>query len=119
LTSTETLCICLIHTIYEVQRNHSHESPKPLLTGKDIQDLTLNFDKINESILRWFDNNRLIINKNKSLVSGFHHKLDKHIVFPDTVLKDTQITYVSETKCLEVWLNHNLTWDFHARKLII
>ena len=38
-----------------------------LITGQDIQDLTLNLDKINESILPWFDNNRLIINKDKSL----------------------------------------------------
>jgi hypothetical protein len=37
-----------------------------LVTGKDIQDLTLNLDKINKGILPWFDNNRLIINKDKS-----------------------------------------------------
>jgi hypothetical protein len=37
-----------------------------LITGKDIQDLNLNLDKINKSILPWFDNNRLIINKDKS-----------------------------------------------------
>ena len=38
-----------------------------LITGQDIQDITLNLDKINESILPWFDNNRLIINKDISL----------------------------------------------------
>jgi hypothetical protein len=73
-----------------------------LVTGKDIQDLTLNLDKINKSILPWFDNNRLIINKDKLLALGFHPKLNKHIVFPDIILKDRQITYVSKTKFLEV-----------------
>jgi hypothetical protein len=29
-----------------------------LITGKDIQDLTSDLDKINKSILPWFDNNR-------------------------------------------------------------
>jgi hypothetical protein len=34
-------------------------------------------------------------------------------------LKDRQITYVSETKFLGVWLDHNLNWDFHEEKLVI
>jgi hypothetical protein len=51
-----------------------------LITGKDTQDLTLNLDKINKSILPWLDNNRLIINKDKSLALGFHHKINKHVV---------------------------------------
>jgi hypothetical protein len=89
------------------------------VTGKDIQDLTLNLDKINKSILPRFDNNRLIINKDKSWALGFHHKLNKHIVFPDIILKDRQITYVPETKFLGVWLDHNLSLDFHAEKLVI
>jgi hypothetical protein len=69
-----------------------------LRTGKDIQELTLNVDKINKSILPWFDNNRFIINKDKSLALGFHHKFNKHIVFPDIILKGRQIAYISETK---------------------
>jgi hypothetical protein len=62
-----------------------------LVTGKDIQDLTYNLDEINKSILPWFDKNRLIINKGKSLTLGFHHKLNKHIVFPDVILNDRHI----------------------------
>jgi hypothetical protein len=71
-----------------------------LITGKDIQDLTLNLDKINKSILPWFDSNKLIINKDKPLALGFHHKLNKHVVFPDIILKDRQINYVHKTKFL-------------------
>jgi hypothetical protein len=67
-----------------------------LITGKDMQDLTLNLDKIIKSILPWFENNRFVINKDKSVALGCHHKLNKHKVFPDIVLKDRQITYAPE-----------------------
>jgi hypothetical protein len=90
-----------------------------LITGKDMQNLTLNLDKTIKSILRWFENTRLIINKDKSLALGFHHKLNKHIVFPDIILKDRQITYASKTKFLGAWLDHNLNWDLHVKKLVI
>jgi hypothetical protein len=76
-------------------------------------------DKINKHILPWFDNNKLIIHKDKPLALGFHHKLHKHIVFPDIILKDIQIPYVSETNFLGVWLDRNLNWDFHVEKLVI
>lgn len=61
----------------------------------------------------------MIINKDKSLALGFHQKLNKHIVFPGIILKDRQSTYVSETKLLGVWLDHNLTWDLQVEKLVI
>jgi len=32
--------------------------------------------------------------KDKSLALGFLHKSNKHIVFPDIILKDRQATYV-------------------------
>jgi hypothetical protein len=90
-----------------------------LRTGRDMQDLTLILDKTIRSVLHWFENNRLIINKDKSLALGFHHKLNKHIVFPDIILKDRQITCVFKIKFLGVWLDHNLNWDLHMKKLVI
>ena len=60
----------------------------------------------------------MIINLKKSLALGFHHKSNKHIVFPDIILKDTQITYVSELKFLGQWPYYNLNWDCHVEKLI-
>jgi hypothetical protein len=68
-----------------------------------MQNLTLNLDKTIKSILLWFENNRLIINKDRSLALGFHHKLNKCVILPDLILKDRQITYVSKTKFLGVW----------------
>jgi hypothetical protein len=53
-----------------------------VITGKDPQDLIFNPDRINESILLWFDKKRLITNKDKSLALGFHYKSNKHIAPP-------------------------------------
>jgi hypothetical protein len=61
----------------------------------------------------------LIINKYKLLALGIHHKSFKRIVFPDVILKDKQITYISELKFFGVWLDYDLNWDFHVEKLII
>jgi hypothetical protein len=90
-----------------------------LVTGKDVQDLSYKLDEINKSILPWFDKNRLIINKGKSLTLGFHHKLNKHTVFPDVMMNDRHITYETKTKYLRAWLDHNLSWDFHVENLKI
>jgi hypothetical protein len=38
-------------------------------------------------------------------------------VFPDKILKDRQITYAPETKFLGVWLDHNLNWSSHVKKI--
>lgn len=65
-----------------------------VITSSNRKDLTFNLDRINGSILPWFDKYRLIINENKSLALGFHHKSNKHKAFPDIILKDRQVTDV-------------------------
>ena len=59
-----------------------------LIPGKDTQDLIFSLDRISGNILPWFDKNRLIINKGKSLALCFHHKSNKYVVFRDIILKD-------------------------------
>jgi hypothetical protein len=61
----------------------------------------------------------LVINKDKSVALGFHHKLNKHKVFPDIILKDSQIIYAPKTKFLGVWLDQNLNWNSHVKKLVL
>jgi hypothetical protein len=65
-----------------------------VITSNDRGDLTFNLDRINGSILPWFDKYRLIINENKSLALGLHNKSNKHKAFPDIILKDIQVTDV-------------------------
>jgi hypothetical protein len=66
-----------------------------------------------------FPPSRLIINTGKTLPLGFHHKLNKHILCPNVVLNDRQIIHASKTKFLRVWLDQNLSWDFHVENVII
>ena len=73
-----------------------------LVTGKHTHDLIFNLDRIGGNILPWFDKNRLIINKGRSLALCFHPKSSKHMIFPDIILKDKQVTYISEVKFLGV-----------------
>ena len=35
------------------------------------------------------------------------------------ILKDKQVTYISEVKFFGVWLEHNLNWDCHVENLIV
>jgi len=87
------------------------------MTGKNIDELVSNLDTLH-SIISWCDTNRLIINTDKSLALGFHHKLNKNIAFPDIILKDRQITYASQLKVLGAWINCNLNWDLRAQNLL-
>jgi hypothetical protein len=89
-----------------------------LVNGNDTLDLACNIDTSLMNIFSWFDNNRLLINKEKSLAIGFHHKNTKNIIFQDIIIKDRQITYASETKFLGIWLDKNLTWDLHIDNLV-
>ena len=90
-----------------------------LIMGEDIQNLIFNLDTINWSILPSFDKNKLIINKDKWLAFSFHHKWNKHTVFPDIILKGRHITYVSKITFLGVWLDHYFKWDCHVENLIM
>jgi hypothetical protein len=51
-----------------------------LVNGNDLQDLAFNIDTSLKNIFPWFDNNRLLINNEKSLAIGFHHKNIKNII---------------------------------------
>jgi len=61
----------------------------------------------------------LIINKDKSLAFSFHHKGNKHVVFPDIILNGRHIIYASKITFLGVWLDHYLNWDFHVENVIM
>jgi hypothetical protein len=88
-----------------------------LVNGNDMQDPALNIDTSLKNIFSWFDKNRMLNNNEKFLAISFHHKTNKNIILQDIIIKDRQITYVSETKFLGVWLDQTLTWDLHIDKL--
>lgn len=86
---------------------HFADDTSILITDKFINESVSNLDTIN-SFISWFDKNRPINNKYKSMALDFHNKLKKNTVFPDIILIDVQITYAPKAKFLRVWLNHNL-----------
>jgi hypothetical protein len=89
-----------------------------LVNGNDMHDLALNIDTSLKNIFSWFDKNRMLINHEKFLAISFHHKTNKNIIFQDIIIKDGQITYLSESKFLGVWLDKNWTWALHIDKLV-
>jgi hypothetical protein len=48
-----------------------------LVNGNDMGDLAFNTDASLKNIFSWFDNNRLLLNNEKSLAIGFYHKTIK------------------------------------------
>jgi hypothetical protein len=83
------------------------EDTSLLVNGNDMQDLVFNIDASLKNIFSWLDNNRLI-NNEKSLEIGFHHKNNKNIIFQDIIIKGRHITHASGTKFLGIWLDKNL-----------
>jgi len=94
-----------------VKLTHFGGDTSILITGKNVNELASNLGTIN-SIISWCDKYRLIINKDKSLALGFHHKLNKNIVFQDST--ERQTNYLCMHNCLGLCLNHNLNWNLHA-----
>jgi hypothetical protein len=76
--------------------------------------------KINETINKlteWFERNRLIINKEKTIAISFHQPQKVQLEYPSIKLYDTVINYTEHSKFLGVWLDKNLRWSTHTQKL--
>jgi DNA gyrase inhibitor GyrI len=74
---------------------------------------------MNETINKlteWFERNRLIINKEKTIAISFHHPQKVQLECPSIKLYDTAINYTDHSKFLGVWLDKNLRWSIHNTK---
>lgn len=85
-----------------------------LISGKNKQQLQANTNFITEQVTTWFEENKLLINKSKSIAIGFHHKLNRNVDFPDLYLGSDRITYATNIKFLGVFINNNLEWGSHV-----
>ena len=88
-----------------------------LISGTDERDLKTNVNNTICNIMSWFNENQLIINKNKSIVVRFHHKCKKFTTLPDVKLGNVTLPIVNEVKFLGVWLDKNLDWSEHLSNL--
>lgn len=69
-------------------------------------------DMINK-LLKWFHNNRLIINEEKTLALSFHHYQNTNFSCPTINMNGNDINYKNNLKFLGVWLDDTLKWSVH------
>lgn len=65
----------------------------------------------------WFNNNKLIINTDKSVTVPFHITQFNDPEFPIIKINNKCIKNVNETKFLGLWIQNNMKWYYHIDKL--
>lgn len=68
-------------------------------------------------LVNWFEDNKLIINKGKTIAMSFHHVQNKYPEKPVIKYESTIIPYSSSVKFLGVWMDENLKWSVHLHNL--
>ena len=88
-----------------------------LLTGENKSSIDSNIQNTTDKLIKWFETNRLIVNKEKTVAISFHLIQNKNIDLPIILYQDETVNYVSVTKFLGVWLDQNLNWKKHIEVL--
>jgi hypothetical protein len=70
-----------------------------------------------DKLMEWFEKNKYIINKEKTVAIFFHQPQNVHFECPLVKRYDTVINYSEYTKFLGVWLDKNLSWSIHTQDL--
>lgn len=83
------------------------------LSGKDIGTLESYIKGTMNQLHNWFEDNKLIINKGKTIAMSFHHVQNKYPEKPVIKYESTIIPYSSSVKFLGVWMDENLKWSVH------
>jgi UDP-N-acetylglucosamine 2-epimerase len=87
------------------------------IAGNSANDIQRKMNKTINKLTEWFERNRLIINKEKTIAIPFHHPQKVQPECPSIKLYGTAINYIDHSKFLGVWLNKNLRWSIHTQKL--
>ena len=87
------------------------------ITALDTNSIQFKIDKTMDQVLQWFEKNRLIINREKTIAMSFHHIQNKTYNQPVIKFYDQTINYSTNTKFLGVWLEDNLKWTVHIQYL--
>jgi hypothetical protein len=87
------------------------------ITAENATDVQKKIDKTVIALTDWFERNRLIINKGKTIAISFHQPQKTQIERPQIKFNDTVISYSEHTKFLGVWLDENLKWSAHIQQL--
>ncbi|PNF35448.1 hypothetical protein B7P43_G04120 [Cryptotermes secundus] len=87
------------------------------LAAKNASDAQRKINKTINTLTDWFERNKLIINKEKTVAISFHQPQKIQTEYPLIKLNDTVISYIDYTKFLGVWMDKNLKWRTHTQQL--
>ena len=87
------------------------------ISGRSMENIQSDIRDTVNQLSQWFQKNRLIINKEKTVAMHFHHIQNSTIDCPQIKLGAKSVTYANSTKFLGLWLDENLKWSIHVQTL--
>lgn len=118
------LFLIYINDLYAVKNNVSHitcyaDDTNLLTAGKNFQEALIRSTQLFSAASQWFDNNRLLLNKEKTNIMLFHTKQNK-LVLPSSVTIDNVTLQVSNhSKFLGLVIEEFLDWSEHIGNLCL
>jgi DNA gyrase inhibitor GyrI len=88
-----------------------------LIAGNSANNVQSKIDEIINTFIKWFERNRLVINKEKTIAISLHQPQKVHFECPSIKIYDTVIKYSEQLKFLGVCLDKNLSWAIHTQEL--
>ncbi|XP_046986311.1 uncharacterized protein LOC124556392 [Schistocerca americana] len=84
-----------------------------LISGTDTEDHNQKIKLLMSSLSKWFRENKLIINIQKTTYINFRLSSQKQEM-PDVILNNQELMCVDSVKFLGIWLAENLKWETHT-----
>jgi hypothetical protein len=88
-----------------------------LHTENDLTSFKGKIIKVMKQLENWFLTNNLIINMEKTKAILFQGRGSSLIHRPVPYLNNRKITYLSDLKCLGIYITENLSWPTHIQYL--
>jgi hypothetical protein len=105
------------HKLWTKKTNIISKEGSFFIAGNSVNDIQRKMNKTINKLTGWFERNRLIINKKKTMAIPFHHPQKVQLKCPSIKFYGTDINYTDHSKFLGVWLDKNLRWSIHTQKL--
>ena len=88
-----------------------------LVTDSDVNNLHKKLHQATSGLEAWFHRNNLIANIEKTGMMSFHSRQVKSPEKPQVSINGTNITYISYTKFIGIYLTETLNWNTHIEVL--
>ncbi|PNF39304.1 hypothetical protein B7P43_G16557 [Cryptotermes secundus] len=87
------------------------------ISGNSVNVVQRKINALINKLTEWFESNRLIINKEKTIAISFHQPQKIQPECPPIKLYDKVINYTEHTKFLGMSLDKKLSWSTHTQTL--